>query len=94
MKAANTVLERIDPTVQRLDVNVKHETIDRDREAVAYLRKLKALGVSREKLEEELGYSDLPRYERLMMLEDATKSGAAVIEAEYVVIEDGEDDAA
>ena len=46
------------PTLQRIDVNVKHETVNRDAEAVAYLRKLKALGVSREKLEEELGFSD------------------------------------
>jgi hypothetical protein len=56
--------------------------IDRDKEAVAYLRKLKALGVSREKLEDELGYSDLPRYERLLALEDAAKDGP-IIEAEY-----------
>ncbi len=87
LKAANLVLERIDPTIQRLDVNVKHEVVDRDKEMVNYLRKLKALGVSREKLEEELGYSDLPRYERLLMLEDAAKSGAQTIEGEYEVVE-------
>jgi phage terminase small subunit len=87
LKAANVILERIEPTMQRLDVHVKHEVIDRDAEAVAYLRKLKALGVSREKLEEELGYSDLPRYERLLELEDARK-GAAPIDAEYTVIAD------
>ncbi len=87
LKAANVVLERLDPTVQRLDVNVKHEVVDRDKEMVNYLRKLKALGVSREKLEEELGYSDLPRYERLLMLEDAAKSGAPTIEGEYEVVE-------
>jgi hypothetical protein len=60
---------------------------NRNAEAVAYLRKLKALGVSREKLEQELGYSDLPRYERLLELEDA-KNAAAPIDAEYTVIED------
>ena len=86
LKAANVILERIEPTMQRVDVHVKHETIDRNAEAVAYLRKLKALGVSREKLEAELGYSDLPRYERLLALEDAKK--AAVIDADYTVIEE------
>lgn len=87
LKAANVILERIEPTLQRLDVHVKHEVIDRDAEAVAYLRKLKALGVPREKLEDELGYSDLPRYEQLLEIEDA-KRALPAIEADYTVIED------
>ena len=86
LKAANVILERIEPTMQRLDVRVKHESVDRDAEAVAYLRKLMALGVPREKLEQELGYSDLPRYERLLQLEDA-KNALPVIDAEYAVID-------
>jgi hypothetical protein len=91
LKAASVILERIEPTLQRIDVNVKHETINRDAEAVAYLRKLKALGVSREKLEEELGFSDLPRYERLLQIEDM-KNSAPVIDAEYAVIESSSDE--
>jgi hypothetical protein len=87
LKAAQTILERVEPTMARLDVNVRHQVIDRDGEAVAYLRKLKALGVSRDKMEAELGYSDLPRYERLLALEDA-KNAAPVIDAEYSVVED------
>ena len=86
LKAAQTILERIEPTLSRIDVSVKHEIIDRDGEAVSYLRKLRELGVSREKMEEELGYSDLPRYERLLQLEDA-KNGAPVIDAEYTIVE-------
>jgi hypothetical protein len=82
-KVAQDVIERIEPTRQKIDVNVRHEIVDRDKEMVAYLRKLKSLNVSRDKLEEELGYSDLPRYERLLMLEDAAKNGGPVIEAEY-----------
>jgi phage terminase small subunit len=85
-KIATAVLERIAPTVSRVDVNVRHEIVDRDKDMVAYLRKLLALGVSRSKLEEELGYSDLPRYERLLALEDASKAPPA-IDAEYTVIE-------
>jgi hypothetical protein len=88
LKAAQTILERIEPTMQRVDVHVKHEVVDRDAEAVAYLRKLRALGVSREKLEEELGYSDLPRYERLLELEDAKNAMVPVIDADYAVVED------
>jgi hypothetical protein len=88
LRAAQTILERIEPTMQRIDVSVKHEVIDRDGEAVAYLRKLKELNVSRAKLEEELGYSDLPRYERLLELEDAKRAAAPVIDAEYSVLED------
>jgi hypothetical protein len=87
LKAAQTILERVEPTMQRIDVSVKHEVIDRDGEAVAYLRKLKELNVSREKLEEELGYSDLPRYERLLQLEDA-KNGTPVIDADYTIVEE------
>jgi hypothetical protein len=98
LKAAQTILERIEPTIQRHDLAIRHEVvINRDQEAVAYLRKLKALGVSREKLEEELGYSDLPRYERMLELEDAKKAPPviddhSVVEAEYAVIEDDADD--
>jgi hypothetical protein len=88
LKAAQVVLERIEPTMQKIDVSVKHEVVDRDGEAVAYLRKLKSLNVSREKLEEELGYSDLPRYERLLQLEDAKRAATPVIDAEYSVVED------
>jgi hypothetical protein len=91
LKAAQTVLERIEPTMQRLDVHVKHETVDRNAEAVAYLRKLLTLGVPRDKLEQELGYSDLPRYERLLALEDAKNSTAPVIDAEYAVMQESAD---
>jgi hypothetical protein len=91
LKAAQTVLERIEPTMQRLDVHVKHELVDREQEAINYLRKLRELGVSREKLEEELGFSDLPRYERLLALEDAKKSitqGKVIETTDYSVLEE------
>jgi hypothetical protein len=87
LKAAQTILERVEPTMQRIDVSVKHEVVDRDGEAVAYLRKLKELGVSRSKMEDELGYSDLPRYERLLELEDAKRVAAPVIDADYTIVE-------
>jgi hypothetical protein len=88
LKAAQTILERIEPTMQRVDISVKHEVIDRDAEACNYLRKLRELGVSREKMEEELGFSDLPRYERLLELEDAKRTSGPVIDADYSVLEE------
>jgi phage terminase small subunit len=90
LKAASVILERVEPTMQRFDVRVQHQVVDRNAEAVAYLRKLKALGVSREKMEQELGYSDLPRYERLLELEDA--KNAVPIDAEFSVIEEKADE--
>jgi hypothetical protein len=88
LKAAQTILERVEPTMQKVDISVKHEVVDRDGEAVAYLRKLRELGVSRSKMEDELGYSDLPRYERLLELEDAKRAAAPVIDVEYSIVED------
>jgi hypothetical protein len=64
------VLDRVHPTEQRHVVDVHHH-VDHDAEAVAQLRMLKALDVSREKLEEVFGFSGLSRYERMLELEDA-----------------------
>lgn len=86
-RVALSVAERIEPSIQRVDLNVRHEIVDRDKEMVAYLRKLLSLNVSRDKLEEELGYSDLPRYERLLALEDAAKGNGPVIEGEAVEVQ-------
>jgi len=74
LKAAQVVLERIEPTLQKIDLNVRHEVVDRDAEAISYLRKMRELGVSRDKQIEELGFSALGKYERLLELEDAKKA--------------------
>ena len=83
-RVASQFVERAAPQVQQIAVT--HEDItpaSRDREMVAYLRKLLSLGVSRQKLEDELGYSALPKYERLMRLEDQSKG---IVDAEFTEV--------
>ena len=87
LKAAQTILERVEPTLSRIDLNVRHEVVDHDAEAINYLRKLRELGVPRDKQIEELGFSALPKYEKLLELEDAKKA-ATVIDADYTIVED------
>jgi phage terminase small subunit len=77
-RIASQFIERAAPTVQQIQVT--HEDVtpqSREKEMVNYLRHLLSLGVGREALEKEFGYSGLPRYERLMKLEDASKPVAA-----------------
>jgi phage terminase small subunit len=77
-RIASQFVERAAPIVQQIQVT--HEDVtpqSREKDMVAYLRRLLSLGVPREGLEKEFGYSGLPRYERLLKLEDASKPGAA-----------------
>lgn len=55
-----------------VDVNVSGSvTVNHTDAAIDDLRKLKALGVSREKLVETFGHSGLDRYERMLAVADA-----------------------
>jgi hypothetical protein len=54
-----------------VDVNVSGEVTDHTTAALEDLRRLKALGVAREKLVETFGFSGLDRYERLLLEHDA-----------------------
>jgi phage terminase small subunit len=80
LKAAHLILERVDPTVQRVDAHVTHEVVDHKRDAIDQLRTLKALGVAREKLEELFGFSGLPALERQLVEQEARRP----IDAEFV----------
>jgi hypothetical protein len=77
------VLDRVHPTEQRhvVDVNVR---VDHDAEAIAQLRMLKSLEVTREKLVEVFGFSGLSRYEKMLELADGRKG--PVIEGTAVEI--------
>jgi hypothetical protein len=66
------VLDRVHPMETRHVVDVVHH-VDHDAEAIAQLRMLKSLEVSREKLIEVFGFTGLPRYERMLALEDGRK---------------------
>lgn len=91
-KVALAFMERASPTVQ--NIAVTHEVItpkDRDKDIVKYLRELIEMGVARAELEKKFGYSDLPRYEKLLAIEDAAKSGASIEDAEFVEVSADED---
>jgi len=83
-KVALNVIERIDPTVQRVDAHVTHEIVDHRKDALEQLRSLKALGVAREKLEELFGFTGLPMLERQLAEQDAKQP----IDAEFTVVDD------
>jgi phage terminase small subunit len=66
LKAANQVLNRVDPVV----VGVAHQhdvrvSVSDDEMALRVLRWLREMGASREMLERSLGVNDLPRLEQL-----------------------------
>jgi len=83
LRAVEVILARTDPAVTRADINVTHEVIDREAEALKALRAFKAQGATREFLENWFGYSGLLRYEKKLAAEDAAKP----IDAEYVEVE-------
>jgi hypothetical protein len=65
IKAAAMVLDRFMPA--KVAVDVKIETIDHTADAIAHLRHLLALGVSRAALETEFGPQGLAHYEALLL---------------------------
>jgi phage terminase small subunit len=81
LSAIKVVYERVDPAVTKQDINVKHETVDHRQTMIDYLRELKRLGVSRDKLIEEFGFSGLSIWEERLAREDAAKP--KVIDATY-----------
>ncbi len=78
-RVALALHEKIDPTITRIDANVKVEVTDRRQEALEQLKALLDLGVERSKLEEVFGYSGLPVLER--QLEEQRIREAKVIDA-------------
>lgn len=88
VRGIGMVLDRVHPTEQRHVVDVHHH-VDHDAEAVAELRMLKSLGVAQEKLIEVFGFTGLPRYERLLAIED-DKRAPRVIEGAAIEIKKDE----
>src|SRR5262249_53474312 len=84
-KAVQAVLERLDPTVQKVEVEHTHH-IDHDTEALNQLRTLKALGVARDKLVEVFGEIGLDRFEKQLALEDKS----TVVDAEFTEVKEEE----
>lgn len=79
------ILERADPTVQRIEGSIMHtHKVDYRQEALAQLKTLKQLGVSRQHLEELFGFSGLPMLERQLEQQEAVEQPA--IDAEYIEV--------
>lgn len=84
LKAVDMTLSRTGHSERTaLDVNVSGGvTINHTDAAVEDLRRLKALGVPREKLLEAFGFSGLSRYEKLLAASEAAKMIEARVENE------------
>jgi phage terminase small subunit len=82
-RVALALIEKVDPTVQRQEVEVTHK-IDHEDEALQQLRTLRALNVAQEKLIELYGAFGLERLERKLMLENKSKT----IDAEFTEVRD------
>jgi phage terminase small subunit len=72
LKAARTVLERVDPSMMRFEHehNVRVRATDHDSEAVAMLRQMRAQGATREVLEWFFGIGGLSRIEKKLAREE------------------------
>lgn len=88
-KNERVALKAVDMTLSRtgfaerssLDVNVSGRVeVNHVDAAVEDLRRLKALGVPRERLIESFGFSGLARYEKLLAASEAAKAVPAIIE--------------
>lgn len=77
LKAAEMILNRFDPIVQRLEV--KTESINREEITLDHLRHLIEIGVERAVLVREFGEFGLQRYQKML---DAQAAKAPMIEGE------------
>lgn len=77
-RVALSVPERVDPTIQKHEVEVTHK-IDHEAEALDQLRSLRALNVAREKLIELYGAFGLERLEKKLAIENKGN----VVDAEF-----------
>jgi phage terminase small subunit len=77
LKAGLSIIERISPTVQKIDANVRHEIVDRTKVAVEHLTRLKAKGANREFLIAEFGELGLAHFETILAKQEQP------IEAEF-----------
>jgi phage terminase small subunit len=87
-KVALNLLERYQPTVQRVDAHHTVEIVDHRKEALEQLRTLKALGVAREKLIEFYGETGLPIMEQQLEQQEAKQP----IDAEFTEIDPLDDE--
>lgn len=91
LKAAMHLTDRFDPVTQKVEVNHEHRhTLSIDEQAIEAIKAARALGASREKLEEMFGADGLRRWEKKMAALEAPNSN--VIEADYVEVKPDDED--
>ncbi len=59
LKAGLSIIERISPTVQRIDANVRHEIVDHRQDAFEQIKALLMMKTPREEIERSYGYTAL-----------------------------------
>ena len=59
LKAGLSIIERIAPTVQRIDANVRHEIVDHRQDAFEQIKALLAMKTPRDEIEKSYGYTAL-----------------------------------
>lgn len=79
LRAADLVLNRIDPAVQKVDVTHTHK-LDVTKESLEYLAHLKTIGASRDMLVAEFGELGLTYYEELLAKREN------IIDAEFTAL--------
>lgn len=89
LKAANAILERVDPVETKHSVEVTHK-INHTKNALDHLAYLKSLGVSHDKLVEEFGEIGLAHYTEL--LEAIEKAQPIDVEYKELPAPEGLDD--
>ena len=84
LRAADAVSARADPIVSGHVMRVEHEhrhVVDHTKAAIDGLRWMKSMGVPRDKLIEHFGENGLPRYEKMLAIEDARTIEGTAAEA-------------
>lgn len=85
LKAARTILEHVAPATQYHQHDVAVTVVNQDKETISAIRKMLALGMSREQIETQFGAFGAERYFARIEAEDREK--ANVIEGEFSVVE-------
>jgi hypothetical protein len=88
-RAVAMVLDRVDPQVSHQSVQVTHQIVDDDAEALKELRALRQLDTPRTKLLEIYGGNGLDRLEQREAADNARRADAAkIIDGEYSEVKD------
>jgi hypothetical protein len=90
-RAVLSLLDRVDPVINKQDISVSHRIIDPDQEALEEYRAMLELGTPREKLLTLFGHNGLDRIEALAAADISRRAEAAkVIEGKAAMMQAAE----